>query len=167
MRENDLAEAISVRAAKAEASSAWQTRAAPRLLLIGGFMLRYSLVFFLLFFGALKWTAEEAKGIEPWIVHSPLLFWLVRGFGIQTASECIGVIELTIGGLIAMRPWSPRLSAIGSTAAIPMFLTTLSFLITTPNVGEESGFLLKDLTLLAAAIWTAGEALQAKTGRTK
>jgi reactive chlorine resistance protein C len=165
MPENrNLAEAISVRDAAPEVSSAWQTRAVQRLLLIGEFMLRYSLVFFLLFFGALKWTAEEAKGIQPWMEHSPLLFWLARAFGIQAASECIGVIELTIGGLIAMRSWSPRLSAIGSIAAIPMFLTTLSFLLTTPNVGEASGFLLKDLTLLGAAIWTAGEALQAEAG---
>lgn len=167
MPDNDLAEAISVRASEPEASSAWQTRAAPRLLLTGTFLLRYSLVFFLLFFGALKWTAEEAKGIQPWMEHSPLLFWLVSAFGMQAASECIGVIELTIGALIAMRSWSPRLSAIGSAAAIPMFLTTLSFLVTTPNVGEASGFLLKDLTLLGAAIWTAGEALQAENGTAK
>src|SRR6266481_1732153 len=126
MPDNDLAEAISVRASEPEASSAWQTRAAPRLLLTGTFLLRYSLVFFLLFFGALKWTAEEAKGIQPWMEHSPLLFWLVRAFGIQAASECIGVIELTVGGLIAIRSWSPRLSAIGSTAAIPMFPTSVA-----------------------------------------
>lgn len=163
----NLAEAISIRDTAPEASPGWQKLAAQRLLPIGEFILRYSLVFFLLFFGALKWTAEEAKGIEPWMVHSPLLFWLVRAVGIQAASECIGAIELTIGGLIAMRSWSPRLSAIGSAAAIPMFLTTLSFLITTPNVGDASGFLLKDLTLLGAAIWTAGEALKAETGASK
>lgn len=77
------------------------------------------------------------------------------------------MIELTIGSLIAMRSWSSKLSAIGIAAAIFMFLTTLSFLVTTPNVGEEAGFLLKDLTLLGAAIWTAGEALQAETGTAK
>ena len=163
----NLAEAISIRDTTPETSSTWQTLAAQRLLLVGEFMLRYSLVFFLLFFGALKWTAEEAKGIQQWMEHSPLLFWLVRAFGIRAASKCIGVIELTIGGLIAMRSWSPRLSAIGSIAAVPMFVTTLSFLITTPNVGDASGFLLKDLTLLGAAIWTAGEALQAETGTDK
>ena len=168
MPENrNLAEAMSVRDVAPETSPAWETRAARRLLLVGEFTLRYSLVFFLLFFGALKWTAEEAKGIQPWMEHSPLLFWLVRSLGIQAASECIGVIELTIGGLIAMRSWSPKLSAIGSAVAIPMFLTTLSFLVTTPNVGEASGFLLKDLTLLGAAIWTAGEALQAEIGTVK
>jgi reactive chlorine resistance protein C len=162
LEHRNLAGAISVQDAASEAIGTWETRAAQSLLSIGKFVLRYSLVFFLVFFGALKWTADEAKGIQSWMVHSPLLFWLVSAFGIQAASECIGVIELTIGGLIATRPWSPRLSAIGSIAAIPMFLTTLSFLVTTPNVGAESGFLLKDLTLLGAAIWTAGEALQAE-----
>jgi uncharacterized membrane protein YkgB len=52
-----------------------------------------------------------------------------------------------------------------------MFLITLSFILTTPGVWQEgygfpalSGagqFLIKDLLLLGAAIWTAGEALQA------
>jgi uncharacterized membrane protein YkgB len=146
---------------RARGASAIEEIAERRLLIGGEFVLRYSLVFFLLFFGALKWTAEEANGIRSWVEHSPFLFWSIRAFGIRGASEFIGVIELTIGTLIALRRWSPRLSAIGSLAAIPMFLTTLSFIITTPNVGEASGFLLKDLTLLGVAIWTAGEALQA------
>ena len=146
-------------------ATAMEGIAARRLLLGGEFLLRYSLVFFLLFSGALKWTAEEANGIQSFVEHSPLLFWLIRAFGMQGASEFIGVIELTIGTLIALRHWSPRLSAIGSLVAIPMFLTTLSFIVTTPNVGEASGFLLKDLTLMGAAIWTAGEALQADSAR--
>ena len=53
-----------------------------------------------------------------------------------------------------------------------MFLITLSFLLTTPGVWQPSlgfpalspspgQFLAKDLVLLGAAIWTAGEALRA------
>ena len=51
--------------------------------------------------------------------------------------------------------------------AIIMFLITLTFVLTTPGYGfpfpsPMSGqFLLKDLMLLGAAIWTAGEALRA------
>jgi uncharacterized membrane protein YkgB len=116
-------------------------------------------VFFLLFFGVLKWTAAEAKGIEPMVSHSPFLFWVYPTFGVQGGSEAIGVVELVIALLIALRRWVPRASAIGSTAAIGMFLVTLSFLVTTPHVGESAGFLLKDLTLLGAALWTAGEAM--------
>lgn len=127
----------------------------------GAIVLRYSLVFFLLVFGALKWTVEEARGIEPFVSHSPFLSWTHRSFGTRGASEFIGVIELAVGVLIALRYWSPRLSAWGSLSAIGMFLVTLSFLLTTPNVGESAPFLLKDICLLGAALWTAGEALQA------
>ena len=129
---------------------------------IGAFILRYSLVFFLLFFGALKWTAAEANGIQPMVSHSPLMSWLYPAFGVQHGSEVIGIVELIIGGLIAVRRWSPRLSAIGSLGASGMFVVTLSFLVTTPNIGEGAPFLLKDLTLLGAALWTASEALDAQ-----
>jgi len=132
---------------------------AARLRHTGAFILRYSLVFFLLFFGLLKWTAAEAKGIEAMVSHSPLLFWLYPVFGVQGGSEVIGVMELIIGVLIGIRRWSPGASAVGSVAATGMFLVTLSFLVTTPNIGESAPFLLKDLTLLGAALWTAGEAL--------
>jgi uncharacterized membrane protein YkgB len=138
---------------------------APRVRAIGAFVLRYSLVFFLLFFGALKWTSAEAKGIEPMVSHSPFFFWLYPAVGVQTGSEVIGVIELAIACLIVVRRWAPRASAIGSIAASGMFVVTLSFLFTTPNIGEGAPFLLKDLTLLGAALWTAGEALEAARSR--
>jgi uncharacterized membrane protein YkgB len=130
-----------------------------RVQAFGAFILRYSLVFFLLFFGALKWTPAEAQGIAPMVSNSPLLSWLYPAVGVQRGSEVIGVVELIIGVLIATRRWFPRASAIGSAAACGMFLTTLSFLVTTPHVGESAPFLLKDLTLLGAALWTTGEAL--------
>lgn len=148
----------SIHAAASDRSS---SLLAPRLRLIGAFILRYSLVFFLLFFGALKWTAAEAKGIEPMVSHSPFFFWLYPALGVQRGSELIGVIELAIAALIVVRRWSPRASAFGSIAASGMFLVTLSFLATTPNIGDGAGFLLKDFTLLGAALWTAGESLDA------
>ena len=126
---------------------------------VGAFILRYSLVFFLLFFGALKWTVAEANGIQPMVSHSPFFFWLYPAFGVQRGSELIGVVELIIGLLIGLRRWSPRLSAIGSLGASVMFVITVSFLFTTPNIGEGAPFLLKDITLLGAALWTASEAL--------
>lgn len=60
---------------------------------------------------------------------------------------------------------APRLSAIGSLGASGMFVVTLSVLFTTPNIGEGAPFLLKDLTLLGAALWSAGEALEASGRR--
>ena len=80
-------------------------------------------------------------------------------------------MELLIAALIAVRPWWPRVSEAGSLAAVGMFLTTLSFLATTPGAwahvdgfvvpGEAGAFLIKDVFLLGAALWTASEALAA------
>ena len=76
-----------------------------------------------------------------------------------------------IAGLIALRPLAPRLSAVGSLGAVAMFATTLSFLASAPGVwvhvdgfvvpNETGAFLVKDLFLLGAALWTASEALEA------
>ncbi|MBS1806152.1 MAG: DUF417 family protein [Acidobacteria bacterium] len=128
---------------------------------IGAHILRYSLVFFLLFFGALKWTLDEAQGVNPLIVNSPFLSWANYLLGIQGASEFIGVIEIAVALLIATRRWKPWWSGWGSLLAVGMFLITLSFLFTTPNVQQTAPFLLKDLSLLGASLWTAGEAFRA------
>jgi len=151
----------SIAYAAGAASHARGSTIASRLSRAGGFVLRYSLVLFLLLFGALKWTPAEAQGIEPMVRHSPFFFWLYPIFGIQRGSEVIGLIELVIGLLIASRRWSSVASATGSIAACGVFVVTLSFLFTTPNVGQSAPFLLKDVALLGAALWSAGEALAA------
>jgi reactive chlorine resistance protein C len=119
-------------------------------------MVRWSVVLLLLVFGALKWTKPEADGIAPFIAHSPVLQWMTA-FSSQAASEIIGVIELAIATLIAVRRWAPRLAMIGGFLGVVMFLTTLSFVVTTPGIGDGAAFLLKDVVLLGASLWTAGE----------
>lgn len=140
----------------------------------GGHVLRYGLAAILIYLGAFKFTAVEAKAIEPLLAHSPLLAWLYAWLSVQAASNLIGLTELVIGALIALRPLSPRLAALGSLGAIGVFAITLSFLFTTPGVwvwvpafplpvpSEAGGFLLKDAFLLGAATWSAGEALRAE-----
>ena len=145
-----------------------KAKAEQLLIAVGGFLLRYGIVFFLVLFGAAKWTAAEAAGIQPLIAHSPFLFWIYKVADVQRGSEFVGVLELTIALLIALRPVRPLLSALGSLLAIGMFLTTLSFLFTTPGLDPKSsdaGFMMKDLILLGAACWSAGEALRAVRGR--
>jgi uncharacterized membrane protein YkgB len=90
--------------------------------------------------------------------------WTVRQFSVG-----LGVVEVAIALLIAARRWSPKASAIGSALAVLMFLTTLSFLFSTPGWEPSLGFpalsalpgqfLLKDVVLLGAALWSLGEAL--------
>jgi uncharacterized membrane protein YkgB len=124
----------------------------------GAGIVRWSIVLLLLFFGALKWTAAEADAIAPFIANSPVLRWIGLVFGRQSASEFIGVLELSIGILIALRRWAPRLAMVGGMLGTIMFLTTLSFIVTTPGIGDGAAFLMKDLPLLGGALWTTGEA---------
>ena len=132
---------------------------------------RNGLVITLLSIGVLKFTAGEAQGIQPLVANSPLMFWLYRIFSLQGVSNLIGVIEIVVAVLIAVRPFSARLSFIGSIGAIITFVLTVSFLFSTPGVfqishgfpllGDAGQFLIKDLVLLGASIWTAAEARKA------
>lgn len=143
---------------------------------IGSIIIRYGLVVILLSIGALKFTAYEAEGIKGLVENSPLMSWAYKIFSVRGYSALIGAIEIVFGILIALRPFAPKLSAFGSIGSIGMFLTTLSFMLTTPGVwqagygfpflGSSGQFLIKDLALLGAAVWTAGESLQAR-GRLK
>ena len=136
-----------------------------RLASTGRGVLRYGLVGLLLLWGAFKFSAFEAEGIRPLVEHSPLLRWLYPLLGIRGASSMIGVVELAAAALICTRRWRSRLSAVGSLLAAGTFVVTLSFLITTPGVlaptNPFGGFLLKDVMLLGAALYTAAEALEA------
>jgi len=96
------------------------------------------------------------------------MFWLYKAFSAQAVSNLIGVIEIAVAALMALRPFSARLSYIGSLGAIITFLLTVSFLFSTPGamhfthgfpvLGDAGQFLIKDLVLLGASIWTAAEA---------
>ena len=95
---------------------------------------------------------------------------VVSGSGLLKASTLLGLVEITIAVLIAMRPVAAKVSGLGSALAVLMFLTTLSFLVSLPGweptlggfpaLSGSGGFLLKDVMLLAAAVWSLGEALQ-------
>lgn len=132
---------------------------------------RYGLVLTLLLIGVLKFTSGEAHGIQPLVAHSPLMSWLYRILSVQGVSNLIGLIEIIVAVLMALRPVSARLSLIGSIGAIITFVLTVSFLFSTPGafqfahgfpmLGDAGQFLIKDIVLLGASVWTAAEAHRA------
>ena len=148
---------------------------ARRLERIGAAVMRYGLALIVVWIGALKFAGYEAAAIEGLVANSPLLSWMYGIGSVPTVAAVIGVGEIVLGVLIAVRPVAPRVSAVGSLGAILMFLTTLSFMLSTPGVWQPdygcpflSGagqFLVKDLILLGAAIWTAGDSLDAAAVR--
>src|SRR5436305_14787354 len=140
---------------------------------VGRELTRYGLVVVVGWIGLMKFTTYEAEGIRPFVAHSPLMSWVYGLISVPGFSAVLGVVEVAIALLIAARPFWPRASALGSALAVGMFLTTLSFLITTPGVWASSAggfpalaavpgqFLIKDLALLGISLWTLGEAWKA------
>ncbi|OBH67130.1 hypothetical protein A5684_01700 [Mycobacterium intracellulare] len=133
---------------------------------------RYGLVVVLAWIGVGKYVKMEARVL---IQHSPLMSWLYDVFSATFVARALGTMEIVAALLIALRPWWPRVSAVGSALAVVLFLGTLSFLVTTPGVVATHAhgvpvlsalpgqFLLKDLVLLGVAVWTLGDSLTASS----
>ena len=141
---------------------------------VGRYLVRYALVVVIAWIGALKYTGYEAAGIQPLIAHSPIFSWLYSIFSVRAFAAVLGTAEIIAALLIAIRPLAPRLSVIGSVMGVLLFLSTLSFLFTTPGATAAGGFpvlsvlpgqfLLKDLVLVSASLWTLGDSLGAASG---
>jgi len=145
------------------------------LAIAGRLLVRYGLVVVIAWIGALKFTTYEAAAIQPLIAHSPLFSWIYGVVSVRAFAAVLGTLEITAALLIAIRPLSPRISAVGSAMGVLLFASTLSFLFTTPGATAASGlpvlsvlpgqFLLKDLVLLGASLWTLGDSLGAASAR--
>jgi uncharacterized membrane protein YkgB len=146
-----------------------------RLETVGGEIARYGLVVTIAWIGFMKFTLYEAEGISAFVANSPLMSWVYHVMSVRSFSALLGVVEIAIAVLIAARWFSPRAAVVGSALATGMFLTTLSFMLTTPGVWEPTAggfpalsaipgqFLIKDLALLGISVWTVGEAWRAAT----
>ncbi len=138
---------------------------------IGKHIVRWGLVLVLAWIGGMKFTAYEAMGIQPLVAHSPLVSWMYDFLSIRSFSAMLGCTEIATAILLGLRYVSPIASAAGSVLAISLFATTLSFLLTTPGWEPTLGFpalsampgqfLLKDIVLFGAAVWSLGESLKA------
>ncbi len=170
---------------------------------------RLGLVIVLLWIGGLKAFRYEANGIVPFVVNSPVMNFFYtydapeykkhmnkegeykpenivwhQENNTYLFSYGLGALIVLIGILIALYPFAPGLSAVGSFLAFIMSLVTLSFLITTPetwvpNLGDtEYGFpylsaagrlVVKDVIMLGASVTTMAQAaekyLRKKPGR--
>ena len=164
-------------------------------------MLRLGLVIVLFWIGGLKFAAYEADGIVPLVANSPFMSFLYHypapeyrqhmnkegqlvpanqnwneSNRTYLVSNSLGVIIVSLGIMIALYPIWPQVSAVGSFLLIFMALTTLSFLVTTPEawvpeLGDpHHGFpylsgagrlIVKDCIMLGAAIVTMADAAKA------
>src|SRR6201992_2062523 len=125
---------------------------------------RYALVIVFVWFSGLKFTDYEAQGIAPLGEHSPFLSWIYHLISVTTFSKLLGCAELVTALLLALGPWWPRAGVIGGALATLFFIGTLSFMVSTPGIGEATAggfpvlsatgeFLLKDFGLLGLSLW--------------
>jgi uncharacterized membrane protein YkgB len=169
---------------------------AARLDRFGFAMLRLGLVVVLWWIGGLKAANYEAEGIVPFVANSPLMSFFYHhpapeyrernplgGLnianhewnetnGTYAFSYGLGCVIVGIGLLIALHPLRAEVAAVGSFLVVLMALTTLSFLVTTPEAWVSGagntvhGFpflalpgllVVKDSIMLGAAILTMAD----------
>ena len=91
---------------------------------------------------------------------------------ISAFGRLLGSAELITAALLALKPWWPKASVLGGLLASLFFAGTLSFMITTPGIGEASAggfpvlsangeFLMKDIAILGLALWLLADAIDA------
>ncbi|ASX03234.1 hypothetical protein CKJ56_15760 [Mycobacterium intracellulare subsp. chimaera] len=143
-----------------------------RINVIAPLVARYGLAIVLAWFGAMKFTYYESHGISHWVANSPFLSWVYEIMSIDAFGRLNGTVELVTAALLALKPWSPKAAVVGGIVASLFFVTTLSFMITTPGVGEASAggfpvlsadgeFLMKDIALIGLALWLLVDAIDA------
>lgn len=136
---------------------------------LGFYLALYSTVFTIAWIGAFKFHPDEAQAISGLIQNSPLLSWMYSVGSIDGISAIIGAGELVIALLLALYPVSKRASLLGGLLASGLFVTTLTFLFSTPGTLHPEGifpsllgsFLIKDLVLLGVSLMVVGDSWQA------
>jgi uncharacterized membrane protein YkgB len=107
-----------------------------RTIAIAALVVRYALVIVIAWFGAMKLTYYESQGISPLIANSPFMSWIYNIMPISAFGRLLGSAELITAALLAAVV--PEGFRGGRIFASLFFAGTLSFMITTPGVGEAA-----------------------------
>ena len=88
--------------------------------------LRIAIFVVMAWIGGLKVCQYEADGIVPFVSNSPFMSTYAFSIG-------LGLMICTIGTLVLLGIWLPRVGMLGGLLTFGMSIVTLSFLITTPE----------------------------------
>lgn len=163
-------------------------------------LIRVAILIIFVWIGGLKFFNYEAEGIVPFVANSPFMSffytksapeykaYILREGELNATKQAwhkenntygfsrgLGILIMSIGILVFLGIFSPKIGVIGSVGAIVMMLGTLSFLVTTPEVwvadlgSGEHGFpllsgagrlVIKDTAILAGAIVVLSDSAQ-------
>ncbi|TMX31312.1 hypothetical protein DA096_22635 [Vibrio rotiferianus] len=109
--------------------------------------------------GIYKFTPTEADLIKPLVENHPAMGWLYSVISVQAVSNLIGAVEIIVAIGLVVGLKKRKVGFFSGVFATVIFLSTLSFLITTPNTWKVSDgilitnfFLVKDILFLAISI---------------
>lgn len=174
---------------------------ASRLDRFGVTLTRIGLVTVLVWIGSLKVFRYEDEGIVPFVANSPLMSFFYHQphgeyrkhmnregelvpanrewheqNGTYLFAYGLGSVIVVFGVMIALNPWAPGISAVGSFLVFLMSFVTLSFLVTTPECwvpslgSSEHGFpllsgagrlVVKDAIMMGAALVAMSDSAKA------
>ena len=122
---------------------------------IGYYISLFGAALILLWIGVFKFTPTEAAAIKPLVENHFLTFFVYKMVGVQAVSNLIGVIEIIIALLLIFSAKFAVLKKYAGIGMIVIFLTTLSYLFTTPGIWKivdgipvTDFFIVKDLMFL-------------------
>mgnify|MGYP003852759229 CR=1 FL=1 len=114
---------------------------------------------FLLWLGVYKFTPTEAGLIQPLVESNFAMGWLYDVMSVQAVSNLVGLSEILVAIGILLGLKYRKVAFYSGLAASDIFLTTLSFLFSTPGVWKVTDgilianfFLVKDILFLAITI---------------
>ena len=117
----------------------------------------------LLWIGILKFTPTEAAAIKPYVEHSFLMGWMYQIGSVQQVSNFVRFFELITAILLIASFFNRRMGLIGGYLGVLIFLTTLTFIFTTPGIWKEMDglpvtdfFVVKDIAFLAIVLQVIG-----------
>ena len=163
-------------------------------------LIRIAILIIFIWIGGLKFWNYEAEGIVPFVANSPFMSFFYtkttpeyKEYKLKEGekndvkqmwhkenntygfSRGLGILIMSIGMLVFLGIFFPKVGLVGALLAIVMTLGTLSFLVTTPEVwvpdlgSGEHGFplltgagrlVIKDTAILAGALVLLSESAQ-------
>ena len=116
-------------------------------------------VIILIWVGLFKFTAVEAGAIKGLVQNHFAMGWMYKLMSVQTVSNIIGVFEVVTGIGLILSFFNKKIGMYAGLASAVIFVTTLSFLVTTPGVFKmvegfpvTDFFILKDISYLAISL---------------
>lgn len=119
----------------------------------------FGTVIILLWVGLFKFTAVEADAIKGLVENHFAMGWMYKVMSVQQVSNIIGFFEVVTGIGLALSFFNKKIAMYSALASMVIFVTTLSFLFTTPGVFKlvdnfpvTDFFILKDIPYLAISL---------------